>query len=130
MRAYLGVLAFVTQDVFANSARLADVIAHVVVGRADHVAGIAFLNQLGDGARGKLCDVIRMWLNGRQHLAFVWSTGNRPFDNDAVIRWLRASRPESKAGCAPEHPCEKVAPLHGGILSRTYVPQTPRGGPF
>ena len=46
-----GHLTLISQDVLADRARLANIVAHIVVGGADHVARVAFANQLGHRAR-------------------------------------------------------------------------------
>ena len=112
---HLVVLALVAQHVIADGAGLADIVAHVVVGGANQVAGVAFLDELGHGARGHEGDVIGMGLDRGQHFPAVRRARHGPLDEHAGGR-LRQSEP--LYGRAGQHRGEKIAPLHGGILTR------------
>src|SRR5205823_6653747 len=63
--------ALIAQDVIADGPRLTDIVTHVVVGGADHVAGVALGNELGHRAGADESDVIGVRLDGGEHLSFV-----------------------------------------------------------
>jgi hypothetical protein len=76
------------RSIFRDRAGLADIITHIVVGGADHVTGIAFVDQLGHGAGAQQSYVIGVRLNGREHLP--WGVGF-PFFRGRVA-WRKTAR--------------------------------------
>ena len=64
------------------------IVAHIVVGGANHVAGVAFLKQLGDCTRRQQGDVVGMRLNGREHFTEVPGPGT--LDHRRGVRLLRS----------------------------------------
>ena len=69
----LVVVALVAEHVLADGAGRAEAggIAHVVVGRADEVAGVAFFDQLGDRARRRRAGCRRSGPAARAGLSLV-----------------------------------------------------------
>ena len=73
----LVVVPLVAEDVVADGAGRAEAgrIAHIVVGGADEVAGVAFFDQLGDGAGGHERNVVGVGLDGEQDLSLMGLAG-------------------------------------------------------
>ena len=108
----LGDLALIPQDVFTDRARLAHVIAHIIIRGSNHVARIAFLNQLGHRARRKQGDVIGMRLDRDENFAFVRRPRKWPLQNRCGRSRLRERGIELHGRQARQHASEKVAPFH------------------
>ena len=86
-------LAFVAQNILPNRAGLPDVVTHVVIGGADHVASKALLDQFCHRASTKERDIIGMRLDGCQNLTLMGQTGFGPFEIRSGRRLLWASAP-------------------------------------
>jgi hypothetical protein len=107
-----GVVAFIAKDVLADGACGAESrgVAHVVVGAADEVAGVALFDELGDGTCRKERDVVRVGLAGQQHFSFVRLAGGRLLEKHAWLRLLGGGEPGDRAGC--QDVAEEIAPKH------------------
>ena len=107
----LGVVPLVAEHVLADGAWRSESgrVAHVVVGRADQIAGVALLNELGDGSRRKERNVVGVCLHGEQHLAFVKRLCRRTLEDDAAGRLGRLRSCEPRRGRAHDYVGEEVA---------------------
>ena len=102
---HFGGVALVAEHVLADGAGRAEAggIAHVVVGRADQVAGVALFDQLGDGARGEERDVVGVRLEREQDFSLVGlarlerSSTTRPAACAGDCCWARR-QPGDRAG--------------------------------
>ena len=111
---HLVVVALVAEHVLADGAGRPEPggVAHVVVGRADQVAGVALLDELGDRAGGHERDVVGMGLDRQQHLALVRRARDHMLDRHVaglVLRWGRSRSQEDRAS---QHTGEELTSLH------------------
>ncbi len=112
-RDFIGV-ALVAEDVVADGAGGAEAggIAHIVVGGAYEVAGVAFFDELGDGAGGHERNVIGVGLHGEEDFSLMGPAGVEALEGDAGRRLhgsnLGASQPGDRAG--GDQGAAKIAP--------------------
>jgi hypothetical protein len=87
---HLVVVALVAEHVLADRPGRAQParVAHVVVGGADEVAGVALAHEFGHGARGRQRDVVGVGLDGQQDLALVGSSLGRALEEDVAGSFL------------------------------------------
>ena len=106
-----GVVALVAQHVLADGAGRAESggVAHVVVGGANQVARVTLPDEFGHRARGGKRDVVRVRLDGQQHLAFVRHARGRPLEKDPGRGLLRRGPFELRKRGACHHVGEEVA---------------------
>jgi hypothetical protein len=79
------VVLLVGEDALADGAGT----SVVVVGSADEVAGIAFLEQFEDEAAGEDREVVGVWLDGGEYLANIRLALGDAFDTDPVAAGTR-----------------------------------------
>ena len=101
-------VALVAEHVLADGAGRAEAggVAHVVVRRADQVAGVALFDQLGDGAGGRERDVVGMRLDREQDFSLVGLSRVGALQHHAggglgrLLLWLRLRmrQPGDRAG--------------------------------
>ena len=117
---HLVVVALVAEHVLADGAGRPEPggVAHVVVGCADQVAGVAFLDELGDRARGHERDVVGMGLDRQQHLALVRRALGRALEEDLARRFLGACRCQSREGAPASVGVRKSRRCIRGFLKR------------
>ena len=107
----LFIVAFVTQDVFADGTwrPQSGRVAHVIVGRTDQIAGVALLNELGDRSGREQRNIIGVGLHGEEHLAFVWCLRCRSLNDDLAgcLRTFSSGEPQGRR--ARDYVREEVA---------------------
>src|SRR5438876_5043446 len=104
-------LPFVAEHVVADGAGLADVVAHIVIGRADHVTGVTLLEELGDRSAAENWDVVGVRLDSCQNFALVRRPRERTLEGDAGRLAL-----ELEDGARRYDLTDEFTPLHVGIL--------------
>ena len=97
-------VALVAEHVVADGAGRAETgsVAHVVVGRADQVAGVPLFDQLGNRARGRKRNVIGMRLQREQHFSLMGLTRVGALQHHAggglELLYLRMRQPGDRPG--------------------------------
>ena len=114
---HVSIFSLVAQHVFTDRAGVADVVAHIIVCGPDHVAHVAFVNELRHSAGCEFRDIVRVRLNGGKHFPFVRRAVHGPLDKDAAGALLRPRAFERQNRYPRQDVSEKVAPLHGGIVA-------------
>ena len=56
----------------------------LVIREADQIAGVSFVDQFGDRARGEQRNIVRMGLNGGEHLPLMGLAGEIALDDEIV----------------------------------------------
>ena len=109
------VVALVAQHMLADRAGRPQPagIAHVIVGGADEIAGVAFADELGDRARRHQRDVVGMGLDRQQHLALVRRARGHPLERNVARLTPCRGRSVMQDGRAGQHTGEEFTSLHG-----------------
>ena len=126
----LGIVALVAKHVVADRPLRAKPrsIAHIIIGRADEIARVAFLNPLDHRSRRHQRNIVRMSLECEKHFSFVRLFRCRPLDENLASagRPLLLSARQAHRHGAGCHAAEEIATQHAVDYTllkhfRTYV---------
>ena len=101
----MSVVAFIAERVFGDRPGRAEArgIAHIVIGGAHQVTGVALLDQLGHSARGQKRNIVRMRLECEQHLSLVRPAFGRALQDGSACRGLLLGAGPLSHGRARHH---------------------------